>query len=68
MGEEGRANGGELLAFGLVDVRKDKIQIVEGFEHGACHVEACEPFVVSGNNVPGNVIGGGMLNRCLLAW
>lgn len=68
MGDEGGANSSELLAFGFVDVRKGKIQFVQGFEDGAGDDEAREPFVVRGNDVPRSVFGGGLLDHFLVGF
>ena len=66
-GEEGGADGGELLALGFFDVGKGKIQIVEGFEDRGGYDKASEPFIISGNDVPGRVLGGGLLNRFVVS-
>ena len=67
-GEKGGANGCKLLALGFLHVGEGEIQIIEGFENGGCDHQAREPFVVRGNDVPGRVFDGGLLNHFLVSF
>ena len=68
MGEEGSADGGEFFALGFFDVGEGEIEGVEGFENGAGDDEAGEPLVVGGDDVPGRMLGGGLLNHFFVSF